>query len=134
MFTANAKAMAKAHSKGTPEKEVGHLQRLERKQPAKANAEGTPEEAPRATSATGKPKADADDCSDLAEYKLAGEMTVRRSILEARKNEHEHKRMMQKRSLRMAGDEREEATDEELGEEEADDDIEAEEDAEEEEA
>ena len=85
MFKANAKAKAKAHAEGTPEEEVCHLQRLKRKQPAKANAEGTPGEAPRATSAKGKPKAkaDADDCSDLAGYKLAGEMTVRRSILEA---------------------------------------------------
>ena len=89
MFKANAKAKAKAkaHDEGTPEEEVGHLQRLKRKQPAKANAGGTPEEAPRAKSAKDKhkAKADADDCSDLAEYYLAGEMSVRRSILEARK-------------------------------------------------
>ena len=82
MFKANAKAKAKAkpHAEGTPEEEVGHLQRLKRKQPAKANAEGTPEVAPRAKSGKGKPKAkaDADDCSDLAEYTLAAEMTVRR--------------------------------------------------------
>ena len=88
MFKANAKAMAKAkaHDEGTPEEEVGHLQRLKRKQPAKANAEGTPEEAPRAKSTKGRHKAkvDADDCSDFAEYELAGEMSVRRSIIEAR--------------------------------------------------
>ena len=76
---AKAKAKAKAHAEGTPEEEVGHLQRLKRKQPAKANAEGTPDEAPRSKPATGRPKAkaDADDCSDLVVYKLAGEMIVR---------------------------------------------------------
>ena len=63
-------------------------------QRAKAEAKGTP-----------KAKADADDCSDLAEYKLAGECKLRRSIVEARKKEHEHKRRYQKTRVSMADDE-----------------------------
>ena len=85
---------------------------------ANAKAKGTP-----------KAKADADDCSDLAESKLAGEMAVRSSILEARKHEHEHKRMKQKRRLRMAEDEGQEAKDKEAKEEDAEEEGEEEEEA-----
>ena len=62
---------------------------------AKAKAKAKPNDEPvlKKRRSTPKAKAVADDCSDLAEYNNEGEVKVRRSILEARKQEQEQKRM-----------------------------------------
>ena len=77
---------------------------------AKAKAE------PKKMRLTPKAKAAADDCADVAAYENEGEATVRRSILDARKQHQADKRMYHKQRVSTADDE---------GDEEEAEDVEA---------
>ena len=80
---------------------------------AKAKAKANEEPVLKKRRLTPKAKAAADVWSDLAEYKNEGEVKVRRSMLEAGKQEQEHKMMYHKQRVRMADDGGEEAEEEE---------------------
>ena len=96
---------------------------------AKAKAKAKPNNEPvlKNVRLAPKAKAAADDCADLAAYTNQGDVKVGRSILEAGKQEQEHKRMYHKQRVSMADDEGEEAKEEESEDEEAEEDVEEEE-------
>ena len=73
---------------------------------AKAKTKGKPNHEPvlKKMKFTPQAKAVAADCADLAAYKNEGEVKVRASILEARKQEQEYKRMYHKQRVMMADD------------------------------